>query len=161
MDYKEHGTRVWSVDFPQSNPTKLSSGSDDCIVKLWSINQGGSLSTIRTKSNVWCVQFQPNSGHLIALGSAGYKIYCYDLRNIQTPWYILESHSKTMSYMKFLDSALLVSASTDNTLKLWDLSNFGEKNMIQNRIPSKNNEQYILLHSLQQFLSNWTRIWSS
>lgn len=122
MDYKEHGKRVWSVDFSQSDPTKLASGSDDCTVKLWSINQGGSVSTIRTKANVCCVQFQPDSGHLIALGSADYKIYCYDLRNIKTPWYILASHSKTVSYVKFLDSASLVSASTDNTLKLWDLA---------------------------------------
>nr|GMD84093.1 protein SPA1-RELATED 4-like isoform X1 [Ipomoea batatas] len=31
-------------------------------------------------------------------------------------------HKKTVSYIKFIDSTTLVSASTDNTIKLWDLS---------------------------------------
>eukprot|EP01018_Ginkgo_biloba_P010365 Gb_40887 [translate_table: standard] len=122
MDFKEHGRRVWSVDFSQSDPTRLASGSDDGTVKLWNINQGGSIGTIRTKANVCCVQFPPDSAHLIAFGSADFKIYCYDLRNLNTPLCILASHSKTVSYVKFLDSATLVSASTDNTLRLWDLA---------------------------------------
>lgn len=35
----EHERRAWSVDFSQVYPTKLASGSDDCSVKLWSINE--------------------------------------------------------------------------------------------------------------------------
>lgn len=122
MDFQEHGKRVWSVDFCQSDPKRLASGGDDGMVKVWNINQEKSLGTIRTKANVCSVQFAPDSGHLIALGSADYKIYCYDLRNIKAPLYILASHNKTVSYVKFLDSGSLVSASTDNTIKLWDLA---------------------------------------
>lgn len=36
--YIEHQKRSWSVDFSQVDPTKFASGSDDCSVKLWSIN---------------------------------------------------------------------------------------------------------------------------
>ncbi|KAH9322403.1 hypothetical protein KI387_017042 [Taxus chinensis] len=122
VDFPEHEKRVWSVDFSQSDPTRLASGGDDGMVKLWSTNQEKSIGTIRTKANVCCVQFAPDSGRLIALGSADYKIYCYDLRSIKVPWCILGSHNKTVSYVKFLDSDSLVSASTDNTLKLWDLA---------------------------------------
>ncbi|GLJ31133.1 hypothetical protein SUGI_0623790 [Cryptomeria japonica] len=122
MDFKEHGKRVWSVDFCQSDPTRLASGGDDGMVKLWNINQEKSIATIRTKANVCSVQFAPDSGRLIALGSADYKVYCYDLRNIRAPLCILASHNKTVSYVKFLDSGSLVSASTDNTIKLWDLA---------------------------------------
>ncbi|TYI52700.1 hypothetical protein E1A91_D12G266400v1 [Gossypium mustelinum] len=39
--YIEHEKRAWSVDFSQVYPTKLASGSDDCSVKLWSINEVG------------------------------------------------------------------------------------------------------------------------
>jgi protein suppressor of PHYA-105 1 len=39
FQYKEHEKRAWSVDFSQVYPTKLASGSDDCSVKLWSINE--------------------------------------------------------------------------------------------------------------------------
>lgn len=69
-----------------------------------------------------CIQFAPNSGHLLTFGSADYKVYCYDLRSTKVPLCILASHNKAVSYVKFVDSVTLVSASTDNTLKLWDLT---------------------------------------
>ncbi|CAK9144434.1 unnamed protein product [Ilex paraguariensis] len=118
----EHNKRAWSVDFSQVDPTKLASGSDDCSVKLWRINEKNSLCTIRNIANVCCVQFSSNSSNLLAFGSADYKTYCYDVRNVSTPWCILTGHEKAVSYVKFLDSETLVSASTDNTLKLWDLN---------------------------------------
>lgn len=67
------------------------------------------------------VQFQPDSAYSLAIGSADHKIYCYDLRNLRIPRCILVNHMKTVSYVKYLDSLSLVSASTDNSLKLWDL----------------------------------------
>ncbi|KAL6561812.1 hypothetical protein OROMI_017413 [Orobanche minor] len=122
MEMKEHERRVWSVDFSVVDPTLLASGSDDGSVKLWNINQGASVGTIRTMANVCCVQFPTDSGRTLAFGSADQKIYYYDLRNSKVPLCTLVGHNKTVSYVKFLDSTTLVSASTDNTLKLWDLS---------------------------------------
>ncbi|XP_071696254.1 protein SPA1-RELATED 2-like [Rutidosis leptorrhynchoides] len=123
----EHVRRAWSVDFSRVDPIKLASGSDDCSVKLWSINEKKSLATIKSVANVCCVQFSPYSTHLLSFGSADYTTYCYDLRNISTPLCTLAGHDRAVSYVKFLDSGTLVSASTDNTLKLWDLNkaNFG------------------------------------
>lgn len=103
-------------------PKKLVSGSDDCSVKLWSINEKNCLGTIRNIANVCCVQFSAHSSHLLAFGSADYKTYCYDLRNAKSPWCILAGHDKAVSYVKFLDAETLVSASTDNSLKIWDLN---------------------------------------
>ncbi|KAJ7534145.1 hypothetical protein O6H91_13G081800 [Diphasiastrum complanatum] len=122
MKYKEHEKRAWSVDFSHADPTKLASGSDDGCVKLWSINQEASICTIRMKANICCVQFPANSAHLLAFGSADYKIYCYDLRHTRLPLCILANHNKAVSNVKFLDSTSLISASTDNTLKLWDIA---------------------------------------
>ncbi|XP_022721075.1 protein SPA1-RELATED 2-like [Durio zibethinus] len=120
--YPEHQKRAWSVDFSQVCPTKLASGSDDCSVKLWSINERSCLGTIRNIANVCCVQFSAHSTHLLAFGSADYKTYCYDLRNTRAPWCVLGGHDKAVSYVKFLDSETVVTASTDNTLKLWNLN---------------------------------------
>ncbi|KAL9242916.1 hypothetical protein vseg_016873 [Gypsophila vaccaria] len=120
--YAEHEKRAWSVDFSPLDPTKLASGSDDCSVKLWSINEKNCLRTIRNIANVCCVQFSAYSSHLLAYGSADYKIYCYDLRNPNVPWCVLAGHDKAVSFVKFVDSGTLVSASTDNTLKIWDLN---------------------------------------
>ncbi|KAL6578766.1 hypothetical protein OROMI_008982 [Orobanche minor] len=121
FQFAEHSERAWSVDFSHVDPTKLASGSDDRLVKIWSINERNSLCTIRNNANVCCVQFSAHSPHMLSFTSADYKTYCYDLRNVSTPWCILAGHQKTVSYAKFLDSETLVSASTDNTLKIWDL----------------------------------------
>ncbi|KAL0297547.1 UNVERIFIED_CONTAM: protein SPA1-RELATED 2 [Sesamum radiatum] len=117
----EHSERAWSVDFSRVDPMKIASGSDDRLVKLWSINEKNSLCTIRNNANVCCVQFSAYSTHLLSFSSADYKTYCYDLRNVSTPWCTLAGHEKAVSYAKFLDAGTLVSASTDNTLKVWDL----------------------------------------
>ncbi|MBA0716575.1 hypothetical protein Golax_015395, partial [Gossypium laxum] len=130
-EMREHEKRVWSIDFSSADPTVLASGSDDGSVKLWSINQailllhlmdGASICTIKTKANVCCVQFPSESGRSLAFGSADHKIYYYDLRNSRIPLCTLVGHHKTVSYVKFVDANTLVSSSTDNTLKLWDLS---------------------------------------
>lgn len=80
------------------------------------------MGTIKTKANVCSVQFPADSGRTLAFGSADHKIYYYDLRNSKMPLCTLIGHNKTVSYVKFIDSTTLVSASTDNTIKLWDLS---------------------------------------
>ena len=74
------------------------------------------------KANVCCVQFPPDSARSLAVGSADHKIYCFDLRNMKVPWCTLIGHTRTVSYVKFVDSNTIVSASTDNSLKLWDLT---------------------------------------
>jgi len=59
---------------------------------------------------------------MLAFGSADNSAYCYDLRFLRNPWCVLGGHRKSVSFVKFLDSETLVSASTDNTLKIWDLN---------------------------------------
>ncbi|KAF5478658.1 hypothetical protein F2P56_005199 [Juglans regia] len=95
MEMREHERRVWSIDFSSADPTMLASGSDDGSVKLWSINQGDSIGTIKAKANVCCVQFPLDSGRSLAFGSADHRIYYYDLRNLKTPLCTLIGHNKT------------------------------------------------------------------
>ncbi|XP_058095406.1 protein SPA1-RELATED 3 isoform X3 [Magnolia sinica] len=122
VEMREHERRVWSVDFSHGDPTNLASGSDDGVVKLWNINQRGSIATIKIKANVCSVQFPPGSARYLAIGSADHKFYYYDLRNTRIPWCTFIGHTKTVSNVRFVDSTNLVSASTDNSLKLWDLT---------------------------------------
>lgn len=121
VQYNEHQKRAWSVDFSRVDPRKFASGGDDCSVKLWSMNERNSIGTIWNPANICCVQFSSYSSHLLSFGSADYKIYCYDLRHTRIPWCTLAGHENAVSYVRFLDAETLVSASTDNTLKLWDL----------------------------------------
>mmetsp|Transcript_39935 Transcript_39935/g.76374 ORF Transcript_39935/g.76374 Transcript_39935/m.76374 type:complete len:1030 (+) Transcript_39935:434-3523(+) len=122
MEYEEHKKRAWSVDISQKDPNRILSGSDDGTVKLWHTAQEASVATILGKANVCCVQFSPMNSNLVVFGTADYKSYVYDLRSLKAPLKVLSCHKKTVSYVRFLGENKLVSASTDNTLRLWDLN---------------------------------------
>lgn len=62
------------------------------------------------------------NSNLVVFGTADYKSYVYDLRSLKAPLKVLSCHKKTVSYVRFLGENKLVSASTDNTLRLWDLN---------------------------------------
>ena len=83
--------------------------------------QRNSIGTIWNPANVCCVQFSNFSTNLLFFGSADYKVYGYDLRHTRVPWCTLADHGKAVSYVKSIDAETVVSASTDNSLKLWDL----------------------------------------
>ena len=61
------------------------SGGDDCTVRLWSIREEAPTAVIDAKANVCSVQFSPVSSNLLAFGSANYRVYLYDLRQMQVP----------------------------------------------------------------------------
>ena len=67
----------------QTDPTRFVSGGDDCTVRLWSIREEAPTAIIDAKANVCSVQFSPVSSNLLAFGSANYRVYLYDLRQMQ------------------------------------------------------------------------------
>ncbi|XP_057784867.1 E3 ubiquitin-protein ligase COP1-like [Salvia miltiorrhiza] len=121
MEYEEHEKRAWSVDFSPTEPSMLVSGSDDCKVKIWCTRQEGSVINIDMKTNICCVKYNPESSKYVAVGSADHHIHYYDLRNPCHPLCVFSGHKKAVSYVKFLSSNELASASTDSTLRLWDV----------------------------------------
>ncbi|XP_022955102.1 E3 ubiquitin-protein ligase COP1-like [Cucurbita moschata] len=124
MEYEEHEKRAWSVDFSRSEPTMLVSGSDDCKVKIWCTRQEASVFNIDLKANVCSVKYNPGSSLYVAVGSADHNIHYYDLRNISQPLHVFNGHKKAVSYVKFLSNNELASASTDSTLRLWDVKEY-------------------------------------
>ncbi|KAL5773178.1 hypothetical protein ACOSQ2_013102 [Xanthoceras sorbifolium] len=121
MEYEEHEKRAWSVDFSCTEPSMLVSGSDDCKVKIWCTRQEASVLSIDMKANICSVKYNPGSSIYVAVGSADHHIQYYDLRNISQPLYVFSGHRKAVSYVKFLSNNELASASTDSTLRLWDV----------------------------------------
>ncbi|XP_010270052.1 PREDICTED: E3 ubiquitin-protein ligase COP1 [Nelumbo nucifera] len=121
MEYEEHEKRAWSVDFSRTEPSMLVSGSDDCKVKIWCTKQEASVLNIDMKANICCVKYNPGSSIYVAVGSADHHIHYYDLRNISQPLHVFNGHKKAVSYVKFLSNNELASASTDSTLRLWDV----------------------------------------
>ncbi|KAL8189188.1 hypothetical protein R6Q57_028754 [Mikania cordata] len=123
-EYEEHEKRVWSVDFSSIESSMLVSGSDDCKVKIWSTKQDSSAINIDMKANICCVKFNPGSSTHVAVGSVDHHIHYYDLRNTSHPLHIFSGHQKTVAYVKFLSNDELASASTDSTLRLWDVKQY-------------------------------------
>ncbi|KAG4123963.1 hypothetical protein ERO13_D10G010200v2 [Gossypium hirsutum] len=121
MEYEEHEKRAWSVDFSRTEPSMLVSGSDDCKVKVWCTKQEASVLNIDMKANICSVKYNPGSSVHVAVGSADHRVHYYDLRNISKPLYVFGGHKKAVSYVKFLSNHELASASTDSTLRLWDV----------------------------------------
>ncbi len=66
----------------QTDPSRFVSGSDDGTVRLWSINSSNCNGILDVKANVCSVQWSPNVPHLVACGSANYRVYLYDLRKV-------------------------------------------------------------------------------
>ncbi|XP_052202332.1 E3 ubiquitin-protein ligase COP1-like isoform X2 [Diospyros lotus] len=121
MEYEEHEKRAWSVDFSRTDPSMLVSGSDDCKVKIWCTKQEKSVLGIDMKANICSVKYNPGSNLHVAVGSADHHIHYYDLRNVSQPLHVFSGHKKAVSYVKFLSRNELASASTDSTLRLWDV----------------------------------------
>ncbi|KAJ2158073.1 hypothetical protein GGF46_004038 [Coemansia sp. RSA 552] len=117
----EHDKRAWSLDFSHVDPTRLCSGSDDGKVKVWATNRRASVMTIEGKANVCCVRFNPLHGNIVSFGSADHNVHCFDLRAPKQPLCVLRGHRKAVSYTRFLTPDEIISASTDSTLKLWNL----------------------------------------
>ncbi|GAV61232.1 WD40 domain-containing protein/zf-C3HC4_2 domain-containing protein [Cephalotus follicularis] len=149
MEYEEHEKRAWSVDFSHTEPSMLVSGGDDCKVKIWCTRQEASVLSIDMKANICSVQYNPGSSVYVAVGSADQHIRYYDLRNISKPLYVFGGHRKTVSYVKFLSNNELASASTDSTLRLWDvkknlpLCTFGGHTNEKNFVGLTVNPEYI------------------
>ncbi|XP_026472694.1 E3 ubiquitin-protein ligase COP1-like isoform X1 [Ctenocephalides felis] len=120
--FQEHDKRCWSVDFNNVDTRLIASGSDDARVKLWSLNVDHSVATLEVKANVCCVKFNPNSSYHLAFGAADHCVHYYDLRNMKGPLSIFKGHRKAVSYVKFINSEEIVSASTDSQLKMWNVN---------------------------------------
>uniref|UniRef100_A0A6M2DG30 Putative e3 ubiquitin-protein ligase rfwd2-like isoform x1 n=1 Tax=Xenopsylla cheopis TaxID=163159 RepID=A0A6M2DG30_XENCH len=120
--FQEHDKRCWSVDFNNVDTRLIASGSDDARVKLWSLNVDHSVATLEVKANVCCVKFNPNSSYHLAFGAADHCVHYYDLRNMKGPLSVFKGHRKAVSYVKFINSEEIVSASTDSQLKMWNVN---------------------------------------
>lgn len=120
--FHEHEKRCWSVDFNDVDTRLIASGSDDARVKLWSINEEHSIATLEAKANVCCVKFNPKSSCHLAFGSADHDVHYYDLRNMSKAMCVFKGHKKAVSYVKFLNTEEIISASTDSQLKLWNVN---------------------------------------
>lgn len=138
-EYEEHECRAWSVDYCPTKPAYFASGSDDGTVKIWMTTQRNSVMTIdNERANVCSVKFHPSASELLAFGSVDHSVKYYDLRNPSHPLQTFKSHSRAVSYVKFMSNDELVSASVDSTVKMWNLRDMSLTRTFKGHANNKN-----------------------
>lgn len=97
------------------------------------------LWTVDIKQMIFIYEFHLSVSYPsdLQVGSADHHIHYYDLRNISQPLHIFSGHRKAVSYVKFLSNNELASASTDSTLRLWD---------VKDNIPVSYNADFSLIY---------------
>ena len=121
MASAQHEKRVWSVDFCTAAPTLLASGGDDGHVKVFCARSRRATLDLDLRANVCCVRYDPGCAHTLAIGSADHGVHLYDSRQPRAPLHVFAGHQKAVSYVAFLPGGELVSASTDSSLRVWDV----------------------------------------
>ncbi|EFJ50367.1 hypothetical protein VOLCADRAFT_44236, partial [Volvox carteri f. nagariensis] len=126
-DVEAHdGRKIWSVAHSCRTPHLVASAADDRCARLWA-GRGLSQCIASVQPNpraaVCSVDFSPARDHLLALACSDRTAYVYDMRSLDRgPLATLRHHARPASYCRFLGGDRLVTAATDSSLALWDLS---------------------------------------
>ncbi|CAH1102227.1 unnamed protein product [Psylliodes chrysocephalus] len=73
IEYKGHTDMVRSISTDKTGQYLLS-GSDDCTIKIWEVNTGRCLKTIKTDSVVRSVEWCPNAALSLVLVASGQEV---------------------------------------------------------------------------------------
>ncbi|XP_064982733.1 WD repeat-containing protein RUP2-like [Musa acuminata AAA Group] len=120
----EHaGRRVWCVDYSVDGALGAS-GSDDGTVQLWDSRcaDGGCTAVARADGAVCSVEFDPEGGPWVGVGSADRHAYVFDLRAVSAgPVAALRGHGRTVTYVRFAPGGRrVVTSGIDGSHRLWD-----------------------------------------
>ena len=126
----EHFRQVHKVTFNPHRGSLLLSGSQDGTVRLWDVRDVRQASTLRSKhkysgqsDGVRDVKWSPTEGVDFAFGTDSGWVQRWDIRNLKTAKVKIPAHSTTCNTIDWHpDGKHLVSASSDQTVRVWDFS---------------------------------------
>jgi WD40 repeat protein len=125
--YTGHTNWVYGLEFLNSDI--ISSSSLDNI-KIWSISTGQTSRTINPSSYAFSLKLLNNGVHLAAgLGNYNIEIYNINTGSLITT---LTGHTNRIRNLVLIGRGdnLLVSSSEDNSIRIWDLTTYTSKNIL-------------------------------
>ncbi|ETO11042.1 G-protein beta WD-40 repeats containing protein [Reticulomyxa filosa] len=127
-----HTRLVTSIDYSTFDCNQfICSGSDDCTVRLWDIEENNKIQLFHGHSSVNCVKYSPyhyynNSCTVICFSSNDKTIRFWDIKGGQK-LRLLDGHTGAVcgiEFSPFNGGRYLCSGSCDNTIRLWDVETF-------------------------------------
>jgi WD40 repeat protein len=130
--FKGHSDSVNSVSFSKDHSYFLS-GSRDKSIRVWNINSGSCLQTIREHTSVTSVSFLADSVHIVANSNRGIKMW-----NAKSGKHLMTfdgKHSDTVTCIALSsDDVYIASGSHDNTVQVWDINNGNHFQTLHNHL---------------------------
>jgi WD40 repeat protein len=117
--YTNHTNYVFGLEW--INEDTIASGGYDFTIKLWSISTGQTEITIKTSADVYSLKLL-NNGVYMACGLSNGNIYIYDINNNGSLITTLSRHLATVFDLVQISDDLLASSSSDDTIRIWNLT---------------------------------------
>jgi WD40 repeat protein/DNA-binding XRE family transcriptional regulator len=111
---------VLSVSFSPDS-TLLAAGTASCDIRIWQVNDGVPLLTLKGHDHwVWSIAFSP-SGALLVSGSMDQTVRVWDMQTGKMLTLLVGHINRVRSVAFSPDERLIASGSNDQTIRIWDV----------------------------------------
>jgi len=128
--FKNHKGVVEDISWHTKHPSIFASVGDDGLLNIWDERKDKPTnSVVAHKYEVNSVAFNPFCEYVLATGSTDKTIGLWDLRNLDTKLYSLESHTDQVLQVQWspFHETIIASTSADRRVNVWDISRIGEE----------------------------------
>lgn len=125
-EFLDHNRTVNRINFHNSEPGRLLSGSQDCTMKMFDVRKKTCVSSFASKNDgVRCVQFCPHEYFHFAASFDNGSVQLWDYRNTSTYLMQFIAHKGSVYSVEWhpdvKDKNRIATGGRDNKIKVWDM----------------------------------------